>query len=131
VGASSGRATKRTIRQTGSRHREFEGALAAGSDDALAAEQQRRRVALERQFDRLAGRRLAFPGEQITRGTVEMIAPPFRPSCRIAWPSADKPRAAAILPVPVLLSGRDQAFPTPAKSKSPLVRRPDLTRDTV
>jgi hypothetical protein len=84
VGASSGRATKRTIRQTGRRHREFEGALAAGSDDALAAEQQRRRVALERQFDRLAGPRLAFPGEQITRGTVAMIAPPSRPSGRIA-----------------------------------------------
>ena len=67
------------------------------------APSQCRRVAGERQFDGLAGQRLALAGEQQPRRAVDVVAAAARPAGVIARPA----------PVPPVLSGRDQAPPAP------------------
>jgi hypothetical protein len=73
------------------RHREFDGALAAGAENAFEAQPHRRRVAVERQFNGAPRQGLTLAREQKLCCAVDMVAAAARPARGVARLSSDKP----------------------------------------
>jgi hypothetical protein len=91
-GAGNRRHRRREIGSTlDRRHHEFDGALAARAENPFETEPHRRRIAVERQFDRPAGQGRTLAGEQNLGRAVGMIETAARPARRIARLAPHKP----------------------------------------